>query len=62
VLQGQVGALELENPSLASPLHPLARCPLAHAQDVGDLLLGPPFLFEFEGSKTPSLAPVGSFF
>src|SRR5215217_8238883 len=51
----------LYSSAIASPLHPLAYRPLADAKGLGYALLGPPLLFEFEGSQTPSLAPVGGF-
>src|SRR4051812_3282559 len=55
-------ALKRLNSSLPSPPPSLAYRSLAHAQGVGYPLLGPAFSFEFEGSKAPSLAPVGGFF
>jgi hypothetical protein len=47
---------------MANALHPLANRSLANAQGFGYALLGPSFLLEFEGSKMPSLAPVGGLF
>ena len=62
MLQGRVDAVEPLLPAVARGLHPLTYRSLADAQSFGYALLGPSFLFEFEGSKTPSLAPVGGLF
>src|SRR4029453_18139481 len=61
--RGGAGLLSLYSPLVrASPLHPLAYRSLADAQGLGYALLGPSLLLEFEGSQTPSFAPVGGLF
>ena len=44
--------------SIASALHPLADRPLADAQGVGDLALGPPLLCELPGLQPSGFFPI----
>jgi hypothetical protein len=62
VLPERVGALKLLLLRHRERASSTGLPPLADAKGFGYALLGPSLLFEFEGPKAPSLAPVGSLF